>query len=90
VQDASAVVVQNADASAEMRRTAAEAVDEMRHVLRASENHVAASGDLATVISRFEHVVTEMDESTRSIQGASGRLRGVLAGFSQAPMALME
>jgi len=90
VQDASAVVVQNADASAEMRRTAAEAVDEMRHVLRASENHVAASGDLATVISRFEHVVTEMDQSTRSIQGASGRLRGVLAGFSQAQMALSE
>ena len=90
IDDASAVVVQNANSSHEMRKTAAAAFDEMLHVLRASENHVAASGDLANVIGRFERIVGEMDQSTRSIQGASGRLRGVLAGFGAAPMALAE
>ena len=87
VRAASSIVVSNTIASFEMRETSAEAVTEMERVLQASERHVVASSDLASIIAHFERVVGEMDENTRGIQDASGRLRAVLDGSRQSSTA---
>ncbi len=90
IDDASRVVVQNAQSSLETRSTANHVTEQMSHVLTSSKNHESSSRRLSDILESLQRVVAEMKGNATSIEGASGRQPDIMAQFSSEAAPALE